>query len=155
MMNRTLKVLVLEDDPVLRDALALQLQQDPQITTCQAETLVEAGTMARKESHFTILADLSLADAKGLDAIYLMKRVIPGATIIVITGASSEVQKQALEAGAHAVIEKASEQSHGQALIDVIRKAVTAHDMELICMPAYDRADKIEDLLTKIKEGKP
>ncbi len=131
MNERPLKVLVVEDNDALREAFADQLRRDPAITTCEASTLVQGAKLARKQERFVVLIDLTLEDAKELEAVHVMKRIIPGATLVVVTGASEEIRKACLLLGVHGVIEKASPDSWGQGLIDAVRRAVKVHDDEI------------------------
>lgn len=154
MNDRPLKVLVVENDDVLRHLYAMELQKDPTITTCEASTLVQGATIARQQEKFVVLIDLTLEDAKDLEALIVMKRIIPGATRVVITGADSEVRDAALKAGAHLVIEKAGPDSHGQGFRDAIRRAVEVHDQELINQSALEITERIKVLLKLITEKK-
>ena len=76
-MDLPLKVLVLEDNDDLRSAFADTISKTPGMTACEASTLKEGAIIARLEPRFVVLADLMLDDASDMDAIYLMRKMIP------------------------------------------------------------------------------
>lgn len=152
MSDRPLKVLVVEDNATLRHLFAMQLEKDLQIKTCEASTLVEGALIAQQEPHFVILIDLTLDDAQELDAVHAMKRLIPGATLVVITGADEETCKACMKSGAHGVIRKGSPETLGENMALAVRKAVATHDEELRLAPVTVSTERMEKTISKIKE---
>jgi two-component system cell cycle response regulator len=141
-MQRLLKAIVVEDDPLLCRLFAETLEGDSRITTAQAHDLPEAVRLCRKEPQVLLLVDLSIPGAEGMQAVSALRKEAPGATVVVITG-NSDSEAAALRAGAHAVIIKGSEDSHGAALIDAVRHAVLAHEVELMFAPTLLAVDKV------------
>jgi DNA-binding NarL/FixJ family response regulator len=151
-MDRALKVIVIEDDDHLRDLYAMCLSADPNIQTAVASTLIEGGQLARREPQVVILADPGLPDVQeSADAINVLRRIVPGATIVVISG-SAERKEAAIAAGADAGIVKGDPGSVGSELIETVRKAVITHDLNLMHAPLRASNERIEKILAQIHE---
>lgn len=161
-MARRLKVIVVEDDQLLCRLFAETLDKDPLIQTGQANDLEEALRLCTLEPQVVLLVDLSIPGAKGVEVVSETRKAAPGATIIVITG-TDHYDKDAIKAGATAVIHKGTQDSIGNQLIKTIRDAVTKHEMELLFANvnelAAQQAQKIESLSVEVKGsvslGKP
>lgn len=152
-MHRPLKVIVIEDDKTLRQGLATTLEQDEGIVTVQAETLMEGAQLAIKERRVVALIDLSLADATGTDAVNVMTKLLPGATIVVITGSDDQnLLDSAIRNGAHKVIQKGSPESYGQGLIDAVRHAVISHETKIMAAPTHESLGEAKTLVRAILE---
>lgn len=143
MPQRLLRVIVVEDDKTLCQAFAEALEADKSITTVQAHDLPEAIQLCRREPQVVMLVDLGLPSATGMDAVTMMRKENPGATLIVITG-DMDAKPEAMRAGAHAVIVKGGEDSVGSGLIDAVRNAVRAHDSELLFVRGQAILDRTE-----------
>ena len=152
MSERPLKVLVIEDDAMLRGAIIEALGRDKQISTCEASGLIEGARLARTERQLVALVDLGLEDASGTEAVEVLVRTLPGAAIAVITGASGEVREACRAAGAHKVIEKGSTESYGDGLISSIHEAVASRDAQLLCAIPKARIEKIDAMVDRILE---
>ena len=148
MPQRLLKAFVVEDDPVLCRAFADTLKGDGHITAVEAHDLPDAVRLCRQEPQPVILVDLGLPSAAGTDAVTALRRELPGATLVVITGAADK-EDAAIRAGAHAVIAKGSAESYGRGLIDAVRRAVVAHDVRLLFQPAKEGLERQEELLKR------
>jgi len=148
MPQRLLKAFVVEDDPTLCRAFADALKADGQITTVEAHDLPDAVRLCRQEPQPVILVDLGLPSAAGTDAVTALRRELPGATLVVITGAADK-EDAAVRAGAHAVISKGSPESYGRGLIDAVRRAVVAHDIRLLFAPSKEGLERQGELLRK------
>ena len=149
-MSRLLKVIVVEDNPELCTLYADCLNSDPNITTVKAHNLAEAVALCQKEPQVVILADLTLPDATGVQAMALRKEA-PGATFIVITG-DMNAADAAKDAGAEAVIVKGDPESIGSGLIRTVRNCVTAHEMKLLFAPGKAVIEKQGESLKTVKD---
>jgi Response regulator containing a CheY-like receiver domain and an HTH DNA-binding domain len=147
--NRLLKTIVVEDDEKLRAGFASTLAMDDGIKTVEAGTLAEAIKLCQKERQVVLLVDLGLPDSKGIETVERLKKELPGATLVVITGEAG-VEKEAMNAGASAVIAKGSKESHGPALVAAVRQAVVRHDIELQFRPGFDAIKEIEGRLKEV-----
>lgn len=142
-MHRLLKAIVMEDDPVLCKLFADTLEKDDRITAEVAHDLPEAIGICQRERQVVLLVDLSVPGARGMQAVTDLRKILPGATLIVITG-NPDAEIDAKKAGAHAVIIKGSPQSFGDGLIWAVRMAVMARDNELLFQPAMNAVAKQE-----------
>ncbi len=143
MPQRLLRVIVVEDNKALCQAYSDILESDKQITAVQAHDLPEAVQLCRREPQVVMLVDLGLPSASGMDAITMMRKENPGATMVVITG-DVDARPAALAAGAHEVIVKGSPESYGDGLILAVRNAVRVHDAELLFVKGQAILDRTE-----------
>ncbi|MFN2613982.1 MAG: response regulator transcription factor [Actinomycetota bacterium] len=102
------KVLVCDDDETVRTLLGLIIELRPSL---QLVGKAADGHQAILESERlqpdVILLDLSMPRLSGLEALPDIKRVAPGAKVIVLSGFSASVMAQdALDAGADRYVEK-------------------------------------------------
>jgi len=116
-----IRVLVVEDHPIVRDGLILYLQRDPEFEIVGAVgTGVDAVDAFRKHKPDVVLMDLQLPVMSGVDAIRAIRREAAEARIVVLTMYEGDEDiRRALEAGAATYLLKASLSDH---LIDAIRK---------------------------------
>ena len=115
-MERTLKVLVVEDDPEdfllirrmverARDSGLLAFSKPPILE--HATTLADAKKKLDKCAFDMIYADLSLPDAKGTEVLLGLQSVAPGVPIVMITGdVSDNARERALVHNAKRVLTK-------------------------------------------------
>lgn len=152
-MHRRLKVIVVEDDPALRTAFCATLAQDPYIVTAEAKDMEEALALCHNETQIALLVDPGLPNLRGVEAVSVLHRTLPGAPLVAITG-NDDLRRPALDAGATEVVIKASPESMGQKLIDTIRKAAVANDTALQFGPGWDLIREIKDRLAGSTSGK-
>lgn len=107
-----LRVLIADDHPLFRDGLRhLVNQLDEQAAVVEAGTLSEAHQLASGDSNSfdLILLDLRMPGMDGFEGIRTMKRTVPNARIVVISGFESRRNaEQSLEAGASGFIPKSA-----------------------------------------------
>jgi len=119
MNDPTIRVLVVDDHPVLRDGLAAILGNQTDMTMVgEARDGNEAIERFRALRPDVTLMDLQMPGTNGVDAIVAIRAEHPGARIIVLTTYSGDVQAvRALKAGAAGYLLKSSLRTE---LIDAI-----------------------------------
>jgi len=101
------KILLVDDDDVLRQSLEEQLQLHEEFATVTCGTAAEAIELAKDEYFDVILLDVGLPDMDGREACRLMRRNGVKAPVIMLTGADSDADTiLGLDAGANDYITK-------------------------------------------------
>ena len=104
--ERTKKILLVEDHHLLRQALAVILEREPDFTvTAQAGSLAEARGLL--EGVDVAIVDLGLPDGDGLALIGELREASPDCVSLVLTASMDQVRfALAVDAGAAAVVHK-------------------------------------------------
>ena len=84
------KILVVDDDPALRQSLAEQLQLHEEFQTAEAESGANALERVRSDYFDAILLDVGLPDMDGREVCRLMRRSGLKTPIIMLTGADTD-----------------------------------------------------------------
>lgn len=101
------KILLVEDDEILRQSLDEQLQLHEEFATASCGTASEAIELAKKEYFDAILLDVGLPDMDGREACRLMRRGGVKSPVIMLTAADSDADTiLGLDAGANDYITK-------------------------------------------------
>lgn len=161
-IDRTIRVLAVDDHPIVRRGIALLLSTEPDL-----ELVAEAGNGREAIQQFrahrpdVTLMDLQMPEMSGVDAISAIRGEFPDARIIVLTTYAGDVQAlRAMQAGARAYMLK---DSLDRELLDTIR-AVHAGKKFVSPEVSYQLAEHIsDDMLTKtetrvlqlIAQGRP
>jgi DNA-binding NarL/FixJ family response regulator len=106
----SIKVLSVDDHPLVRDGIsfAIQAQTDMSVVA-EAANGQEAVAMFQRHRPDVTLMDLNMPVMNGIDATSEIKRLAPGARILVLTTYSGDVQAaRALKAGADGYLLKGS-----------------------------------------------
>lgn len=116
-----IRVLVVDDHPLLRDGLAAVLQRCPDVElVAEACDGTQAVTLYAHHKPDVTLMDLQMPVMSGLDAITAIRAGDPAARIIVLTTYKGDVQVlRALKAGAAGYLLKSMLRTE---LLDTIRK---------------------------------
>jgi DNA-binding NarL/FixJ family response regulator len=119
-----MKILVIDDHPLIVDALAQLLPQvDPEIVVRKALDPGEAVAVLDNEPDVAlVLLDLALPGARGLDFLCDLKLDYPGVPVIVVSATHDRTTVMAaLGAGAHGFVAKTAD---GTMLLDAIRRVL-------------------------------
>ena len=101
------KILVVEDDTVLGEALEEQFALHEEFVLVFADTAADGLARCREESFDLILLDVGLPDQDGRETCKIMRKQKIVAPIIMLTGASSEADSiLGLDAGANDYVTK-------------------------------------------------
>ena len=101
------KILLVDDDEVLRSSLEEQLQLHEEFVTAACGTAGEAIEQAKQEYYDAILLDVGLPDMDGREACRLMRRGGVKSPIIMLTAADTDADTiLGLDAGANDYISK-------------------------------------------------
>jgi two-component system nitrate/nitrite response regulator NarL len=107
-VGRAIRVLVVDDHPVVRQGVAMLLRSDPQIVLGgEARSAKEGMEAARRLQPDVILLDLRLPDMLGSEAVPLLRMASPQSKVVIFTAyAGHRALKAAMEAGAHSCLRK-------------------------------------------------
>jgi len=101
------KIFLVDDDQVLRQSLAEQLQLHEEFVTDEAETGGEALQRVKNEHYDAILLDVGLPDMDGREVCRLMRRSGVKSPILMLTASDTEADTiLGLEAGANDYVTK-------------------------------------------------
>ena len=108
MAERRLRVMIVDDNPVVAGRIAALLTEEPRITVCdQVESGLLAFARIASDRPDIVLMDLEMPGIGGLAAIKRIKDLIAPPQVIVVTlYDSEEVRSQAMCAGADAFVPK-------------------------------------------------
>ncbi|MEW6475178.1 MAG: response regulator transcription factor [Actinomycetota bacterium] len=103
-----LRVLVVDDHPVVRQGVGMLLRRDPDIVVVgEARCGKEGIDTARRLRPDVMLLDLRLPDMLASEAIPLLRMASPGTKIVIFTAyAGHRALSAAIEAGAHSCLRK-------------------------------------------------
>lgn len=120
-MSSPIRILVLEDDPVMRDTLHSILDEEG-YQVCAVAAGVEAIEQVKQGSFDLLLADVRMEGMDGLTAIEHVRRLTPGIRSLVVSGYCNEADTiRALRLGVGDFIKKPFEL---QDLIDAVHRQV-------------------------------
>jgi DNA-binding NarL/FixJ family response regulator len=110
MFTSSIRVLCVDDHPLLRDGIAAILSGQPDIQLV-AEAASGAQALQQFQQHRpdVTLMDLRLPDMSGIDTMIAIRSKVPEARIIILTTFEGDVSIQrALQAGAHGYLLKST-----------------------------------------------
>lgn len=120
-MSAPIRVLLAEDDELIREALVGLLEREPDIEVASAvgdgRQATEQALLCRPD---VAVIDLQMPKLDGLGVIEELGRVLPGCAGVILTGhGRPHVLRQALASGARGFLAKGAP---GTALADVVRR---------------------------------
>ena len=100
--RRPVRVLIAEDQSIFADALAMLLETDDRVTVVgTAANGQEAVDQALSSSADVVVMDMDMPVVDGLEATRRLRKALPEARVIVVSGLDPAVYEQrALDAGA-------------------------------------------------------
>src|SRR5437763_12177348 len=107
-MNGTRSVLIVDDDPFIRKLIATTLEDVASFEMRQAADGIEAVESATEHPPTIIFLDVHMPRLDGIDALKQL-RDLPGpdrATIVMLTAAGAEREREARDAGADLFLTK-------------------------------------------------
>ncbi|HET6669287.1 MAG TPA: sigma-54 dependent transcriptional regulator [Pyrinomonadaceae bacterium] len=128
MEHKDLRILVIDDEPVMADSLRTNLM-DEGYSVDTAATGAEAIELFDQGGHHLAICDLQLPDMDGLEVMRHMKDARPTTEVIVVTGYGSVARAvEATKAGAFYFVEKPFDFEEIQPLVDkaLERRALVA-----------------------------
>jgi DNA-binding NarL/FixJ family response regulator len=119
-MTNEVKVLIVDDHPLVREGLAAHISAQPDMQVCGEAPDVDGALKLLDRTHPTlIVVDLTLKNGHGLDLIKKVSRIAPQTKILVVTAHDeSLLAERALRAGAHGYVNKQEAQ---ETVIDAAR----------------------------------
>jgi len=116
----TCRVLLVDDEPILRSLLALMLRRTERYEVVgEAGDGLEALALASDHSPDLVLLDLSMPRMDGLETLPHLRRMLPDTHVIVLSGfTATGAADAAYRAGAHAYLEKGLDPTALMAAID-------------------------------------
>ena len=120
MKEEAIRVMSVDDHPLLRQGLAALINHEPDLTlVAEADSGAEAIRLHNEHSPDVTLMDLRLPDMSGIDALIAIRAVTPSARIVMLTTFEGDVEiHRALKAGARGYLLKSNPPAE---LVETIR----------------------------------
>lgn len=137
----TQRILLIDDDPVVTEALALLLERAGRTTiVCADLESAEVFLLRREVTH--VVTDVQFSGDFGFEGLHSLERMRalrPGCRIILMTGfATDALREQALAHGAAAVIAKPFEVEELEAALGEGPSDAGGSEYEIVAVPAID-----------------
>lgn len=129
-----LRVLVVDDHPVVADGVGVLLRSDPTIVVAgTARSGREAETLAGRLRPDVVLLDLRLPDMLGTEAIRSLRAVVPGVKVVLFTAYGDHLALPTAieEEGAHGCLLKDSSITDLATALHRVSRGVTVLDPRL------------------------
>lgn len=107
-MTAAIRILIVDDHPVVRAGLSASLSRDPSFSICgEAKNVAEALSAAKSAQPDLVLVDLDLEDGNGLDLIRSIREAVPAVRVLVLSMHDENLYaERALRAGAAGYVMK-------------------------------------------------
>jgi DNA-binding NarL/FixJ family response regulator len=108
------RVLIVDDNVYVRDLLHTFLKDAPEIEICgEAINGAEAIEKAKQLKADVVLLDLAMPNMNGVEAASILKKTIPGVSVIMFTMYSEDIPKSAISSmGVDVVLSKTDGVAH-------------------------------------------
>lgn len=139
---RTARIVIADDDPIVRDTLALYLADaDDLEVVAQAGSGPEAVAIAQRTRPDLVLMDVQMPGGDGISATRAIIGSVPGTSVIILTTFDTdEAMLGALAAGARGFLLKDVEP---RALVEVVRSALASGSTVIAPQPASRMAKSL------------
>ena len=122
---RAVKILIVDDHPIVRSGLRRLLTVEPEIEVREAANGREALSVFREQQPTLVILDLNLPGVGGLEVLSRLKAIDPDARILVLSMHDDQIHvTRALQAGAAGYISKSAPADE---LLEAIRRVAGGH----------------------------
>ena len=104
-IDRTLRVLVVDDQEIINELLAEHLKSDGHVTAC-AQNGQEALALFRADTFDLVITDQSMPGMNGVQLAAAIKEISPKTRVILLTGFGEEMLASGCPAGVDLVVGK-------------------------------------------------
>ena len=120
MLGKKLRILIVDDHPMMRDGLATKISKDPDFEVCgQAEDVNDALAAVKSTSPDLAIVDIALKEGHGIELIKDIKSRFPSVKTLVLSSYQESLYaERALRAGAMGYLNK---QETGEKIFDAMR----------------------------------
>jgi two-component system, NarL family, invasion response regulator UvrY len=123
--GRAVKILIVDDHPIVRSGLRRLLTAEPEIEVREAANGREALSVFREQQPTLVILDLNLPGIGGLEVLARLKAVDPDARILVLSMHDDQIHvTRALQAGAAGYVSK---NAPAEELLEAIRRVAGGH----------------------------
>lgn len=133
MTGQQIRILVVDDDPSLRNMMNIVLKKDGFDVTCVENARVALSTL-KEESFELIISDIKMPDVSGIDLLRKVKSLNPDMPVVMITAyGSTHDAVEAMKLGAENYITKPFNLDELKIIIDKIlyKKSIEKENVEL------------------------
>ena len=122
---RAVKILIVDDHPIVRAGLRRLLTAEPEIEIREAASGREALSVFREQQPTLVILDLNLPGVGGLEVLSRLRAIDPDARILVLSMHDDQIHvTRALQAGAAGYISKSAPADE---LLEAIRRVAGGH----------------------------
>lgn len=144
-MTRPIRVVIVDDHPLVVDGLRLALELDHIDVVATAGTAAEAVDAVRRQSPDVVVMDIQLPDGSGIDATASVLEAAPGTAVLMLTMLEErDTLLAAVRAGARGYMVK------GASRDEIVRAVTAVADGEVIFGARVGR-----DLLAEVMAAPP
>ncbi|MEX0800194.1 MAG: response regulator [Dehalococcoidia bacterium] len=131
--GESIRVLVVDDHPMVREGLRSMLAGDVIEVVGEAATGSQAVDLAQQLLPDVVLMDVRMPDMDGLAATEIIKEMVPGASVVVLTSyESKDYLKRAIGAGAAGYVLKGMGRDRLMDVIRLVREGGSLIDARLL-----------------------
>ena len=122
---RAVKILIVDDHPIVRSGLRRLLTAEPEIEVREAANGREALSVFREQQPTLVILDLNLPGIGGLEVLARLKAVDPDARILVLSMHDDQIHvTRAVQAGAAGYVSK---NAPAEELLEAIKRVAGGH----------------------------
>ena len=162
---RAVKILIVDDHPIVRSGLRRLLTVEPEIEVREAANGREALSVFREQQPTLVILDLNLPGVGGLEVLSRLKAIDPDARILVLSMHDDQIHvTRALQAGAAGYVSK---NASPEELLEAIRRVAGGHtyieheiaeelvfsQIRAVSHPLKDLSSRDLDIMRLLAEG--